>query len=98
MPEASSLTFHKQSLLSTIEYGYFDDLLIGNFMKVQLVNTKLYPHFTPLMAKIEGNARSPYEGASITAFWCITLSAESHWDAKILGANGMGSNRSLPWS
>jgi hypothetical protein len=47
----------KQSLLSTIEYGYFDDLLIGNFMKVQLIKTKLYPHFTPLVAKIGGNAK-----------------------------------------
>jgi hypothetical protein len=47
----------KQSLLKTIEYGYFDDLLIGNFVKVQLVNTKLYPHFTPLIAKIGGNAK-----------------------------------------
>src|SRR5580658_5409236 len=47
----------KQSLLTTVEYGYLDDLLIGNFMKVRLVNTKLYPRFTPLVAKIGGNAK-----------------------------------------
>ena len=51
--------FHvpKQSLLTTVEYGYVDDLLIGNFMKVRLVNTRLYPRFTPLVAKIGGNAK-----------------------------------------
>ena len=47
----------KQSLLITVEYGYLDDLLIGNFMKVRLVNTTLYPRFTPLVAKIGGNAK-----------------------------------------
>jgi hypothetical protein len=47
----------KQSLLTTVEYGYLDDLLIGNFMKVRLINTRLYPRFTPLVAKIGGNAK-----------------------------------------
>jgi hypothetical protein len=56
---ARGIVFHvpKESLLKTVENGYFDDLLIGNFMNVQLVNTKLYPHFTPLIAKIGGNAK-----------------------------------------
>jgi hypothetical protein len=56
---ARGIVFHvpKQSLLTTVEYGYLDDLLIGNFMKVRLVNTKLYPRFTPLVAKIGGNAK-----------------------------------------
>jgi hypothetical protein len=47
----------KESLLATVEYGYLDDLLIGNFMKVRLVNSKLYPRFTPLVAKVGGNAK-----------------------------------------
>ncbi len=47
----------RESFLTTIEYGYFDDLLIGNFMKVHLINTTLYPRFTPLVAKIGGNAK-----------------------------------------
>jgi hypothetical protein len=47
----------KESLLTTVEYGYLDDLLIGNFMKVRLVNSQLYPRFTPLVAKIGGNAK-----------------------------------------
>jgi hypothetical protein len=47
----------RQSLLSTFERGYLDDLLIGNFVKVRLTNTKLYPRFTPLVAKLGGNAK-----------------------------------------
>jgi hypothetical protein len=51
--------FHvpRASLLETVKYGYFDDLLIGNFMKTQLFNMQLYPHFSPLVAKLGGNAK-----------------------------------------
>ena len=51
--------FHvpRGSLLETVEYGYFDDLLIGNFMKTQLFNMHLYPLFTPRVAKLGGNAK-----------------------------------------
>ncbi len=47
----------RSSLLKTVEYGYLDDLLIGNFMKVQLVNMSLYPRFSPLVAKVGGSAK-----------------------------------------
>ena len=47
----------RRSLLETATWGYFDDLLIGNFMKTRLINTTLYPRFTPLVAKIGGNAK-----------------------------------------
>ncbi len=47
----------RASLLETVKYGYFDDLLIGNFMKTQLFNMELYPHFSPLVAKLGGNAK-----------------------------------------
>lgn len=47
----------KQSLLKTVEYGYFDDLLIGNFMKTELINIALYPDFSPRIAKYGGNAK-----------------------------------------
>src|SRR6185312_4902478 len=47
----------RRSLLETVTWGYFDDLLIGNFMKTRLINTTLYPRFTPLVAKIGGNAK-----------------------------------------
>jgi len=47
----------KASLMTAMEYGYFDDLLIGNFMKTELINMSLYPDFTPLVAKYGGNAK-----------------------------------------
>ena len=58
-PQARGVVFHvpRESLLTMVEYGYLDDLLIGNFMKVRLVNTTLYPRFTPLVAKTGGNAK-----------------------------------------
>lgn len=47
----------RQPLLETVEYGYFDDLLIGNFMKTQLVNVRLYPDFSKQVGKLGGNAK-----------------------------------------
>jgi len=47
----------KHSFMETMKWGFFDDLLIGNFMKVHLTNTSLYPRFTPLVAKLGGNAK-----------------------------------------
>jgi hypothetical protein len=51
--------FHapKLPLLETVKYGYFDDLLISNIMKARLQNMELYPHFTPVVAKLGGNAK-----------------------------------------
>ena len=43
--------------MKTVEYGYFDDLLIGNFMKTELIDMELYPRFTPIVAKLGGNAK-----------------------------------------
>jgi hypothetical protein len=53
------IVFHapRRSLCEAVEYGYFDDLLIGNFMKTELRNVRLYPHFTPLICKLGGNAK-----------------------------------------
>lgn len=53
------VNFHvpRGPLLETVEYGYFDDLLIGNFMKTQLFGMSLYPLFSPRVAKLGGNAR-----------------------------------------
>mgnify|MGYP003670585034 CR=1 FL=1 len=45
------------SLRETAKWGYFDDLLIGNFMKTELINVSLYPEFTPRIAKLGGNAK-----------------------------------------
>jgi len=44
------------SLMTAVEYEVFDDLLIGNFMRTTLHGgAKLYPHFTPLVAKYSDN-------------------------------------------
>ena len=58
-PSARGIRFYapKQSFMETMRWGFFDDLLIGNFMKVHLTNTSLYPRFTPLVAKLGGNAK-----------------------------------------
>lgn len=47
----------RRSLLKAIQHGYFDDMLIGNFMRTRLHNMKLYPHFTPIVAKLRGSAK-----------------------------------------
>lgn len=49
----------RTSLMTAIAYRVFDDLLIGNFMKTTLHGTwgdeKLFPHFTPYVAKYADN-------------------------------------------
>jgi len=54
----------RNSLIKAISMNIFDDLLIGNFMKVKFYNVKsLYPDFSPYVAKYgdNGNARSEKE-------------------------------------
>lgn len=58
----------RRSLMEAVQSGYFDDMLIGNFMKTELVNTSLYPHFTPLVAKLGGNAKV-FSRAEWRRFW-----------------------------
>jgi hypothetical protein len=58
----------KRSLMECVAYGYFDDLLIGNFMKTELINTSLYPNFSPLVAKLGGNAKV-FTAADYRRFW-----------------------------
>ena len=58
------LTFEvpRGSLLTTLQYEIFDDLLIGNFMKVTLHGEwgpgRLYPDFSPYVAKYADNGRA----------------------------------------
>ncbi len=51
--------FHvpRHSLLATLQSGYFDDLLVGNFMRTELIHLdSLYPAFTPIVSKLGGMA------------------------------------------
>lgn len=57
----------RHSLMTAVQYKIFDDLLIGNFMKTTLhgkwPRTRLYPDFTPYVAKYadNGGAKSDQE-------------------------------------
>ena len=50
----------RQSLMTAVTYGVFDDLLIGNFMRTVFhghwKNQSLYPNFSPYVAKYGDNA------------------------------------------
>jgi len=83
----------RASLLETVEWGYFDDLLIGNFMKTRLINMRLYPDFTPRLAKYGGNAKV-YTKKDLKAmqrhyFWRNPLGMtrylfETYWRTKVV--------------
>ena len=55
-----SLQAPRNALMSAVEYEIFDDLLIGNFVKVTLHGglKSLYPDFTPYVAKYGDNGRA----------------------------------------
>lgn len=89
--------FHvpRRSLMSTVEYGYFDDLLIGNFMKTQLVNMRLYPDFSPRLAKYGGNAKVYTQAQLARFYWhyfrrspgaMVRFAMESAWQHSVLPA------------
>jgi hypothetical protein len=49
----------RHSLMTCIDYEIFDDLLIGNFMRVTLHDCEaLYPNFSPYVAKFSDNGRA----------------------------------------
>ena len=52
----------RQSLMTAVQYEIFDDMLIGNFMKTTLHGRfgeeKLYPDFSPYVAKYSDNGRA----------------------------------------
>ncbi len=46
----------KNSLMTSINYEIFDDMLIGNYMKTKIIGAKsLYPNFTPFVTKYGDN-------------------------------------------
>lgn len=55
----------RHSLVTALRYEIFDDLLIGNFMKTTLhgrwESGRLYPDFTPFVAKYADNGRAKSE-------------------------------------
>ncbi|HET7085378.1 MAG TPA: hypothetical protein VFI23_11445 [Rhizomicrobium sp.] len=60
-PRDRGFTFEtpRTSLMTSIDYEVFDDLLIGNFMRTTLHGgVRLYPNFTPYVAKYADNGRA----------------------------------------
>ncbi len=61
-PKGRGITFEapRHSLMTSINYEIFDDLLIGNFVKTVLHGgvRALYPDFTPYVAKYGDNGRA----------------------------------------
>lgn len=50
------IVFHApaKSLMSAVRLGYFDAILIGNYITAECRNMGLYPRFTPIVAKLAG--------------------------------------------
>lgn len=73
-PTGKGITFEapRNSLMTSVEYEIFDDLLIGNFMKTTLHGNwgkgMLYPDFTPWVAKYADNGRAKTEKELRTYF------------------------------
>lgn len=74
-PFQKGLTFEvpRGSLMSAVEWQVFDDLLIGNFMKVTAhgdwpAGRTLYPDFTPYVAKYGDNGRA-YSREELRAYF-----------------------------
>jgi hypothetical protein len=59
----------RNSLMQTVRGGYFDDLLIGNFMKTHLVNMGLYPDFSPRVTKYGDSAGVYSSNQLVRFFW-----------------------------
>ena len=70
----------RNSLMTSIKYNIFDDLLIGNFAKVQLINvSSLYPDFNPYVSKYgdNGGARSTVELKNYFDYY--KLNSANYW-------------------
>ena len=71
----------RNSLIFSINNNIFDDVLIGNFMKVRLINVpSLYPNFTPFITKYgdNGNAYSKYELKKYFEYY--KLNSANYWN------------------
>jgi hypothetical protein len=71
-PERAAKGVHfrvpRRSLMATVRGGFVDDLLIGNFVQTELIGgARLYPDFTPLVAKLGDNAEV-FTPAQLRAF------------------------------
>ena len=70
----------RNSLMQSIKYEIFDDMLIGNFMKTTLIGTKsLYPGFAPYVGKYGDNGQAKTEKELKEYFDYYKLNSADYW-------------------
>ena len=70
----------RNSLIFAINYEIFDDLLIGNFMKIKLINVpSLYPNFTPYVTKYGDNGLAKSERELKKYFQYYKFNSTNFW-------------------
>ena len=70
----------RNSLITSISHNIFDDILIGNFMKVKLINVpSLYPDFTPYVTKYGDNGGAYTKSELKKYFDYYKFNSSSFW-------------------
>ena len=74
----------RSSFMHSIKNNIFDDLLIGNFMKVELINVpSLYPDFTPYVSKYADNGGAKSLEELNKYFEYYKLNSANYWFDKL---------------
>jgi hypothetical protein len=70
----------RNSLIFAIKNNIFDDILVGNFSKFELINVpSLYPDFTPYVAKYGDNGNSRSKSELEQYFDYYRLNSVNYW-------------------
>ena len=70
----------RNSLIFAIKNNIFDDILVGNFAKFELINVpSLYPDFTPYVAKYGDNGNSRSKSELEQYFDYYRLNSVNYW-------------------
>jgi hypothetical protein len=78
--EGISFNTPRNSLIYAIKNNIFDDILIGNFMKIKLINVpSLYPDFTPYITKYGDNGFSRSKKELKKYFKYYRLNSANYW-------------------
>lgn len=78
--EGISFSCPRNSFIIAIQHNIFDDLLIGNFMKINLINVpSLYPEFTPYIAKYGDNGFAKTDEELKKYFEYYKFNSANYW-------------------
>ena len=70
----------KNSLMTSVKYEIFDDMLIGNYMKTTIIGVKsLYPNFTPYVSKYGDNGGAKTEKELHNYFHYYKMNSADYW-------------------